>query len=492
MDFLDPNKKRTNKIKLYVGYVLMAIAIAMGALVLLFAIFGYGFNDGKVVQNGLVFFSSQPDGADVFIEGLTKEFKDNDQTNTKFTLNEGRYRATIIKDQYRSWQREFSLGGGSVLRMLYPFLYPNELETENRETYVAQPGFVTSSPDRQWIVVQRPDNFVQFDVFQANNLEEPKTTIEMPSTIIATPTATQSFVVVEWSNDNKNVLLQHIYDGNSEFVLFNIENPAESYNVNQRINQNPYTIQLQDKKVDRMFVQAAKDGLLELVEMSNGAITPLSATTYAFKSHGDDMIVYVAPHESDPSVVSLRIRNNDEDYELRTLPADPNAEYLVDVARFDNSWYITAGSTEDDRVYIYKDPLEVLKNSESNRAVFARTMKIDKPMSLSFSANTRFIAAQSGKDFAVYDADEDRQFRYEVEENIDITRPARWMDGHRLITNVEGSVFVFDFDGINSQTLMPIVPTTNTMFDRDYTTFYVLAGTEAGFALTQTPMRVQN
>lgn len=492
MDFLDPNKKRANKIKLYVGYVLIAIAIAMGALVLLFTIFGYGFNDGKVVQNGLVFFSSQPDGADVFIDGLTKEYKDNDQTNTKFTLNEGRYRATIIKDQYRSWQREFSLGGGSVLRMLYPYLFPDELNTETRELYTSQPGFVTSSPDRQWIVVQRPDNFMQFDVFQSNNLEEPKTTIEIPSTIITAPKETQSFEVIEWSNDNKNVLLQHIYDGNTEFVLFNIDNPTESYNVNQRINQNPYNIQLQDKKVDRIFVQATKSGLLELVDMRDNAITPLSATTYAFKSHGDDMIVYVAPHESNPNLVSLRIRNNDEDYELRTLQASPSAEYLVDVARFDNSWYITAGSTEDDRVYVYKDPLEVLRDKDSNRAIFARTMKIDNPMSLSFSANTRFIAVQSGKNFVVYDAEEDRQFRYEVEENIDTTRPARWMDGHRLITNVEGNVFVFDFDGINNQTLMPIVPTTNTMYDRDYTTFYTLAGTENGFALTQTPMRVQN
>lgn len=492
MDFLDPNKKRANTIKLYTGYILMAIAIAMGALVLLFAIFGYGFNEGKVVQNGLVFFSSQPESVDVYIEGLTKDFKDNDKTNTKFTLNEGRYKATLIKDKYRSWQREFSLAGGSVLRMLYPFLFPENLDTTSKESYSSQPGIVTSTPDRQFIVIQSPDNFLKFDIFQANNPEEPKTTIEMPASILSATTGTQSLKVIEWANDNKNVLLQHKFDEGVEYVLFNIDSPSESYNVNQKINQNPYSIQLQDKKIDRMFIQTAPNGLLELIDMKSNAITPLVVSSLAFKSYGDDMLVYVTPNETDSSLVSLRVKNNEDDYELKSLPASPTAEYLVDVARFDDSWYITAASSEDDEVYIYKDPLEVLKNSDANKSIFARTMRLDNPTNLSFSANTRFIAAQSGKNFAVYDADEDRQFRYEIQENIDTSRPARWMDGHRIITSVDGNVFVFDFDGINSQTLMPIVPTTNTLFDRDYTVFYSVAKNESGFTLTQTPMRIED
>lgn len=492
MDFLDPNKKRSNIIKLYLGYVLMAIAIGMGATVLLFAIFGYGYNDGKLVQNGLVFISSQPDASDVYIEGITKDFKDNDKTNTKFTLNEGRYKATLIKDKYRSWQREFSIGGGSVLRMLYPFLFPENLETSNRETYASQPGFATITPDRQNIVVQRPDDFNTFDIFNANNLTNAKTSIAMPAGVLTAATQSQSLVVVEWSNDNQNVLLQHVYDDKTEFVLFNIASPEKSININTKINQNPYTIQLQDKKVDRIFVQATRDGLLELVDLRDNSITPFVGKTLAFKSHGDDTLVYVTPDAESPDMLSVRIRRNDKDYELRKLAYNPEANYLVDVARFDNSWYFTVGSSSDDRVYVYKDPVEVLENENSNKSLFARTMKIDNPESLSFSANTRFIAAQSGKNFAIYDADEDRQYRYEIQENIDTSRPAKWMDGHRLITSVDGNVFVFDFDGINSQTLMPIIGMTNTMFDRDYTIAYTLAGTETGVSLTQTPLRVEN
>ena len=65
MDFIDPDKKRKNTIKLYIGYVLIAIAIVLASIVLLFYALGYGIGrSGSVVRNGLVFIDSSPDGAD--------------------------------------------------------------------------------------------------------------------------------------------------------------------------------------------------------------------------------------------------------------------------------------------------------------------------------------------------------------------------------------------------------------------------------------------
>ena len=109
MDFLDPNKKRSNKIKLYVGYILVAIAISMSALVLLFANSGYRLDtEGNVTQNGLLFVNSHPDGATAYIEGIYNKYKTQGKTATKFDLREGRYRVTINMDRYRSWQKELS------------------------------------------------------------------------------------------------------------------------------------------------------------------------------------------------------------------------------------------------------------------------------------------------------------------------------------------------------------------------------------------------
>jgi hypothetical protein len=98
MDFLDPNKKRSNKIKLYAGYILIAIAISMGATVLLFANAGYRLDgNGNITQNGLLFVNSHPSGADVYVEGINSKKKYNDKTDTKFDLLEGRYKVTLKK-----------------------------------------------------------------------------------------------------------------------------------------------------------------------------------------------------------------------------------------------------------------------------------------------------------------------------------------------------------------------------------------------------------
>lgn len=490
MDFLDPNKKRSNLAKLYIGYVLMAIAIAMGALILLFAIFGYGFNSGQVIQNGLVFISSQPDAADVYIEGLTKDFKDNDQTNTKFTLNEGSYKATLVKDGYRSWQREFNLPGGSVVRMLYPFLFPEELKPENKASYDIQPGLVTQSPDRQWIVIEQPTKFEQFDIYNANDTEAEKTTATIPAAVLTDTDEQQTLEVIEWSNDNQNILMKYRYGDKQEFIIFNWEEPGKSFNVNKVSNQDPYDVQMKDKKIEDLYIQTAPAGLLETINVESKNLTPLVGRALAYKSHGDDMLVYVEPHKTDDSKVEVRIQTNNQDFLLRTLSAD--SEYSVDVARYDNNWYVAVASSKDNRAYIYKNPVEVLQNRNAQRTLFARTMRIDNPTNLSFSANTQFIVAQAGKSFAVYNAELDVQYRYTLEEEIDTSQPAEWMDGHRLVTTVDGNVLVFDYDGINKQTLMPIISNTPLMFDRDYETAYSLTKQNNSFILQLTPMRVES
>lgn len=491
MDFLDPNKKKSTRLKLYLGYFLVATAISMGALVLLFANYGYRLDkSGRVTQNGLVFFSSQPSGAQLYIEGLFNKYKTQAQTNTRLELKEGRYRATIIKDNYRSWQREFSLEGGSVERMVYPFLFPKKLETTDLKKYTKTPSLVTSSPDRQWIIIQQPDNFGNFDVLNANDPKKAATTFAVPQGVLSPATSSHSLELVEWSTDNANMLLKHIFDSKTEFVVINRDKPAESFNVNILANQTPFDVALKDKKADQLYLHMASGGLLQTFDVKTKVFTPLVQKVYAYKPHGDDMLVYVAPKKADPNQSEARIQTKDKDYVLRDLPASPS--YVVDVARFSDDWYIVAGANSDKQVYVYKNPLDVLANDRAKISIFARTLRIKNPQNVSFSANARFVAVQSGQSFAVYDAETDRQYRYDIKDKFDTEKPAIWMDGHRLTSSTDNQVLVFDFDGINSQKLMKIDPATDVMFDRDYKVSYALSlGEDSSAALTNTKLTVE-
>ena len=64
MDFLDPLYARRHIIRLYTGYVLIAIAVLLGATLLLLVALGFNIGkNGQVVQNGLLFASTRPGGA---------------------------------------------------------------------------------------------------------------------------------------------------------------------------------------------------------------------------------------------------------------------------------------------------------------------------------------------------------------------------------------------------------------------------------------------
>lgn len=494
MDFLDPHKKRANLIRLYIGYALMAVAITIGTIIVLYSSFGYGVDrhTGKVIQNGLVFLSSSPDGASIEMVDSKGKRQPESKTNTRMTIPAAQYEAKLTKPGYRSWQRSFELEGGSVERLMYPLLIPETLTLAEVQLYPNQPQLITGSPDRHWILVLRPDSQTEFEVFDASK-KAPTGTVAAMQPSLLSPGANQSLKVVEWSTNNKHVLLQHNFDTTKEFILFNFENPAESLNVNKHFGISADEVLLYDKSPNELFILSG--GLLQKASVKDKQLAPLITHVVSFKPHGTDMIEYISSENSQAAnKVTLHLRNNDKDYLVRDFPA--GTSYMLDLAKFDNRWYVVAGAASENKIFVYEDPLHFLENGKLNQNISVRTLRVDTPIKALFSANARFISVQGvNQNFTVYDAEYDRQYRYVIDRPLDIAYPASWMDGHRLVSVSEGKAIMFDFDGNNLQSLIPANSGTTPLFDRDYETLYTLGSARAGttgFVLSRTNLRVDN
>src|SRR5438309_1696001 len=100
MDFLDPKKRRAHRIRLMVGYVLVAVALAMGTLVLVLLSYGYDLDrkTGTIIQNGLVFVSARPGAAEIYVDGKLQPSR----TDTRLVLPAGQYTLQLKRDGYRS------------------------------------------------------------------------------------------------------------------------------------------------------------------------------------------------------------------------------------------------------------------------------------------------------------------------------------------------------------------------------------------------------
>ena len=488
MDFIDPDKKRKNTIKLYIGYVLIGLAVVLGSIVLLFYALGYGIGrTGSVVRSGLVFIDSDPDGANVVIEHKNKVIK-QDKTNTRLNIPEGNYQVTLTRQGYLPWKRSFHLDGGGVERMQYPFLFPENLATSDVQSYSKPTTFVTNSPDRRWIVVQSSTNLLTFDLLDGNQskVDQKVRTISFSPSLFALNNKDDKLQLVEWSTDNKNMLVRHTFGNSQEYAMLNIEEPDKSVNIDKVFSKPYSTIKLRDKKFDSLYLLDSS-GNLFFGNLTDKTTKQISKDVLDFKPHGNNTILLIT--KKNALEVNVTIWSEEKEYVLRTLPA--GATYLLDIAQFDGSWYMVVGAKSENQMYVYKNPLDWLKNPQGNQTVFARTLRLNNPQNVSFSANTRFIAAQSGQSFTVYDAETDRQYNYTLDETFQDS--AKWMDGHRLTAISKGRVIVFDFDGINKVTLSSALQGTYGLFDRDYEELYTFAPKDGGtFVLTRSELVVRN
>ena len=486
MEFLDPKKRLAHRKKLFIGYGLIAIALTMATVVVFFAAYGFDIDrkTGQVIQNGIMTIDAHPESARITING-----KDEGSTNKRLAMPAGQYHVELSRDGYRTWKHDVNLAGSSIEQLVYPFLFPSKLSTKSIQNYASAPGLVSQSPDRRWLLVQRPGDAVgAFQTVDLNDKANPATTFVVPNGILSSG-KTHAFEVIEWSTNNTDVLMKHTYDDKSEFVMLNRDNVSASQNISALFPQRTITaMTLRDKKSDQFYAMNSSDKILYSADSKSKEFTQVASGVLQYKSYQKDMLVY-ATAATDTSKADVHLLYKGKDRVIKQVAVSP--KYLFDVADFNGKMYVAVGSANEGRVYLFTNPLDVLGNQDESPKSFL-ALKLDGAEAISFSANARFLAVQAGAKFAVYDAETTRQFRYDTKLPVAAGKKALWMDGHRLsLVGTDNVSHVFDFDGTNIQSLSAGTGGSDVYFDRDYTALYTVAPEDAKANLTRTELKVQ-
>ncbi len=470
MDFLDPNKKRNHSRRLMLGYALMAIAVGLASIILLFVAYGYDLDrkTGKVIQNGLMFVNAHPEAANVIVNG-----KDTGKTDARLVLPAGEYTIELRRDGYRSWKRTINLEGSSIERLIYPVLFPNKLTSKELQTYAGIPAMTTQSPDRRWVLLQQLGTIQRFDELDTTNPKSSIITLSLPDGLLTASKDDRGLLPVEWSTDNSHVLIKHSFADKTEFIIFDRETPASSVNLNKQFSVDPTLVSLRDKKYDQYYIYDEKDLSLKNADLKAKTISPLMSGVTKFKPYKSDTVLYAAKDTADPNKLSVHIREATKDYIVGSLPAATPA--LLDIAEYDNHTYVVMASATSGAISIFRDPVDQLKTNPKKVPVVYSLLKLDGVSTISFSATAQFIAAQHSNHFALYDFEANRRYVYDMPFSISADSPATWMDGNRMLANVDNKLNVFDFNGINLQTLVPMASGTKPFFDRDYVRLFTLS-----------------
>ncbi len=474
MDFLDPIKQRQHRIRLYVGYVLMVVAISLVSLLLVLQAYGYTFDlqTGAINQNGLVFVDAHPERADVYVNGELKG-----ATDQRLIMPSSKYDISVRRAGYRTWEKTINLLGGKIERLVYPVLFPESLVSRETQLYAEKPVFSTQSPDRRWLIVRQPGAHISFDLVDLNSELATAINLALPPDLFSINGDRHDIDVVEWSTDNRHVVVRHTFDTGTEFVLIDHEAPALSRNLSRNFSGTVFTdVVLRDKRFDRYYLHDRSAQTLMTAELNGQAPVPLLNGVIQFKSHGNDVLLYVASSGAAEGNVAVRIREGDQIYTVKELPVDTS--YILDIARFSGRWYVLAGATDDQRMYILRDPVLALRRNPAAKIIPAALLRIEDPQFASFSTNARFVQIQSGSKFVVYDTETARHYRYNTGLELATPQRAVWMDGHRLTLVSNNHVNVFDFDGTNKQELSSAYSSSTPYFNSNYTALYTLSDSQ--------------
>lgn len=422
-------RARRQSRRVLISEAIMVLAVIVTVSILAFVVSGYWVgSDFKIERQGLLQIYSIPTGADVEVDNNPSSWLN--RTNTSKTLSAGEHTIVLTKDGYDSWSRTISINEGLLYRLHYPRLF---LKNRTHETaFSSSANFVTISPDRNTMLLG--GNTTTWQTFnldsdsakpQSLNLAE-----VLPFTSLAADASEGLFSGVvktaEWSTDNEHLLLE-ISDGTtSNWLVLNIKNPMNSINLTKNFNVNFKEVEILDNSASNLL--AIIDGNLHRVDVGAKQISAILVSNVAsFDYYNQDLIF------STPTEIGFLKLGGGEPITLATIT---QPQKVVTMKFYDDEYI---GVLDGPHFSLY------LKNNFELKSEFDLSFS---PKTIKIGPSGDFIAMSTGGQLAVLDMEAMAMNEWSTN-----TDSFGWLDGSMVYAVKDGSLNVYDFNGLNHRTL---------------------------------------
>ncbi len=478
--------KRKQLIQRTVIYSLMSVAVVGLVAVLVFIILGYQFNgqDGKIEQGGLVQFESQPTGADVTIDGASFGTK----TSSKTTMTAGQHFVTMAKSGYQQWRKSVTVVPGAVLWLNYSRLIPAELKPANVADFGSVSGTAVS-PDMKWMAVQETADSPSIHLADISQDSVKTTTIELPAASYSHPAAgeSQQFTLGAWSADSRHLLVQHLYGAATEWLVVDTQNAAQTKDVTKLLGVDISKVVFSGDNSGILYAQIGQD--VRKIDLNSLQLSrPLVTNVAEFSVYDRNTIVFTTLLDATTKARSVGIYRDGADAPttVRSYSDQGDLPLHLGVGKYFSDTYVAIA---------YGEGVEVIKG-DLNGDWQKKTLHVDASMIvpggvqyLSVTKNGRFVVAQQGATYMVYDMELNKTTSTTLKGTGVVGKQLQWLDEYMPWSDRDGMVRLYEFDGANQHDIMPVAQGFSvTLSPNDRYLYGITQATDGKFHLTRVRM----
>ncbi|MCA9349075.1 PEGA domain-containing protein [Candidatus Saccharibacteria bacterium] len=485
MEFLDPNYRKRHDRMLIVGYLLLGFLLAGLTIILVLVTSGYDISRrGEVIVNSIAFVNSTPSNSQIYLD---KTLLGN-KTDARLVVESGEYLLELKQAGYFPWSKNVWLKPQKVGFYQYPFLFPEKLDFGQIAIYKSR-QLSSQSPDKKWLITYDPSS-AQANLFDISQPDNAPLDLSLEASNQSTPASEETnqpsqYRIVSWADDNRTMLVKKtLTDKTTSYSLVDSRGEKPSIPISVGEDRPVKRLSLVNDKTDNLLILYANGELIKQ-NIDTGDEVVIALEVLAYNSFGKDVVVYIAANHAS-NKADVIINENFEEYKLTELNYSDTASYSLALSRFNGKNIYAVGSNLDERFYVYKNPLEDLKSGRP--LILLSSPVVNQLKELKFSQNSRFVAALTPEDIVVYDAEQAAPYRFQVD-NLADDYHLSWMDGHRLMANINHGLNIFEFDGKNMVTYQDVDP-TNIYFNKDYDTIYITDNQTGKTILESASLRV--
>lgn len=475
MDFLDPIKTKQHKIILFTGYFFLTVMSGLITLLMYYFVnYGYGFNQGgQFIRNGLLFISSQPHPAQIYLNGVLNSAS----TNRHLFIPEGVYNISLKRAGYNTWNRSVEVDGGQVSHFDYPLLIPTILNSTKIKTFSTTPEYFSESDNHNRLIIGYQDTSNYFEVYDISNTSSSLVgKFNIPDSVLTDPSAQATYKVIQWSDDNTHVLLERDYGNGSEFIVLNTVDPTQTINLKKyQDNFKIDSVTLNNRKYNQFYMYSSVSKNLYELNYSDPNSQPsiVLSNIYTAIDYTGNGVFYVTKDSNNPNLVDFDILFSSNTYIVKKLAMGDN--YLLADDIYNSVPYVVLGVSDQNKVYIYKDPIAQINSNSNSDPIPNQVLAVKGVNYLSFSTGKQYIMAENGSQFGVYDISNDHGYNFTSKYPIDADQGhAEWMDKSRISYVSNSKVVIFEYDYNYNQVLNKGYSSFQTVFDSNDDYFYKL------------------